>query len=239
MRKASDPPSRRDTWLLIAVASLAVMALVLGWARSSRGAPGRPLAAKAKPKAKPKAVEPAVALPTVASLTVQEVQAAKRDGAGQLVAQVQGQAVPLTLDPTLQTDVQAMLDKTHVPYGAVVLLDPATGEVLAMAEHHQAGVPTGAIGALDRPAMPAASVFKVVTAAALLKAGQSPDSTACSHGGRQGIDASHLKPSRADRHCETLTRALAHSTNAIFARQAIDHLAADSDRKSTRLNSSH
>jgi cell division protein FtsI/penicillin-binding protein 2 len=113
-----------------------------------------------------------------------------------------------------------------VPYGAVVLLDPETGDVLAMVEHRQAGDPTGAIGGLDLPAVPAASVFKVVTAAALLESGQTAASTACSHGGRHGIDASHVRPRPGDRHCETLTQAIAHSSNAIFARQALDHLSA-------------
>jgi cell division protein FtsI/penicillin-binding protein 2 len=157
---------------------------------------------------------------------VADVKQAKPDASGRWVAQVAGRSLPLTIAPSLQSAVQAMLDRTQVPYGAVVLLDPGTGDVLAMAEHRQAGDPTGAIGGLDQPATPAASVFKVVTAAALLEAGQGAQSTACSHGGRHGIDASHLRARAGDRHCETLTQAIARSSNAIFARQALDHLSA-------------
>lgn len=222
MLRPSFPAPRRDAWLLIALATLAVVALLLGWSRSSRGAPRAQESPRPKPVQK-KAVQVAVA---PAKLRLADVQQAKPDASGRLVAQVAGRALPLTIAPTLQAGVQTMLDRTQVPYGAVVLLDPATGDVLAMAEHRQAGDPTGAIGGLDQPATPAASVFKVVTAAALLEAGQGAQSTACSHGGRHGIDPSHLKPRAGDRHCETLTQAIARSSNAIFARQALDHLSA-------------
>ncbi len=216
-------PPRRDSWLLAVIASLSVLALVLWWVRGGSGADLAASRTIAAAPAQAKVPQPPVAPPVTPILPAQLAQATTRPDGTMTIRQ--GQAdLPLTLDAKLQKDVQALLDRSHVPYGAVVLMDPKTGAILAMVEHREPGDPSGAIGGLGQPDMPAASVFKVVTSAALLDAGQTPETLACFHGGRHGIDASHLKPSPADHQCQTLTEALAHSTNAAFARLAIDHL---------------
>lgn len=214
---------RRDSLRLVAIAGLTVLALVLWWARSRSDASLAPSETAAAAPAQPGIPQVPVAPPVTPILPAQLAQATTRPDGTMTIRQ--GQAdLPLTLDTKLQQDIQALLDHSHVPYGAVVLMDPKTGAILAMVEHREPGDPSGAIGGLGQPDMPAASVFKVVTSAALLDAGQTPETRACFHGGKHGIDQSHVAPSPADHQCQTLTEALAHSTNAAFARLAIDHL---------------
>jgi membrane peptidoglycan carboxypeptidase len=97
---------------------------------------------------------------------------ARLDAQGRLAVHTPEGEAPLTLDPKLQEELTKLLDRFDTPYGAVVVMEPSTGKVLAMAEHSGAepqmrGLPTKAI-------FPAASVFKLVTASALLEKGVSP-----------------------------------------------------------------
>jgi len=78
-----------------------------------------------------------------------------------------------------------------VPYGATVLIEPRTGRVLAMAEHSRAepsrkGLALAALA-------PAASVFKIVTAAALLEKGVGVEGETCYHGGKRRLDPKLLR----------------------------------------------
>jgi cell division protein FtsI/penicillin-binding protein 2 len=128
----------------------------------------------------------------------------------------------LTVVAELQQQLTAILDSYETPYAAVVAMDPNTGRVLAMAEHSSAnpsmrGLPVKAI-------FPAASIFKLVTAAALLDVGVKPEDSECSHGGKRRLDARHLEDSARDRRCYTLAEALGHSANAIFAKLTAKHL---------------
>ena len=169
----------------------------------------------------------AVAVPKPApppKLTPQNLAQARPDGHGGLTVHTPAGEAPLTIDANLQAAITAELDRQHVPYAAVVLLEPRTGAIRAIVEHREPDDPVGLIGSLVAPLVPAASVFKVVTSAALLEAGQSPETRVCFHGGKHGIDASLLTPGPRDNQCQTLTEALAHSTNAAFARLALEHL---------------
>jgi cell division protein FtsI/penicillin-binding protein 2 len=66
-----------------------------------------------------------------------------------------------------------------------------------------------------------ASLFKLVTSAALLELGQVPlDTEVCYRGGQRCIERRHLDPPRAPDHCSTLRDALGHSRNAVFAQLA-------------------
>lgn len=124
----------------------------------------------------------------------------------------------LTLSPSLQKKLTELLKSYAVPYGAIVAIEPATGRVLAMAEH-----------SADAPAMrglplkavyPAASVFKIVTGAALLSAGIGPNMSVCYHGGFRRLDPKLLEDGPRDGRCASLARAMGHSTNVIFAKLA-------------------
>jgi penicillin-binding protein A len=121
---------------------------------------------------------------------------AKRDAQGRLVVPGPQGNVPLTIDPILQSQLTGILQQYRVPYGAVVVLEPSTGRVLAMAEHSQAQ--RGLRGLTTRAVFPAASIFKIVTGAALLEAGVSPMDETCFHGGKRRLTEKLLTDSARD-----------------------------------------
>lgn len=129
-----------------------------------------------------------------------------------------GRAI-LTLDARLQERLERSLAGYQVPWGATVLLEPGTGRVLALAEHSRAE--PGRKGLARAALAPAASVFKIVTAAALLERGVTPDDGVCYHGGRRRLARTLLADDpRRDRRCTTLASAFGHSTNVVFAKLA-------------------
>ena len=129
-----------------------------------------------------------------------------------------GKAI-LTLDPRLQAQLERTLASFAVPWGATVLLEPATGRVLAMAEHAESD--PSLRGGVLRARPPAASIFKIVTAAALLERGIDSQESVCYHGGRHRLTPRLLEDDpRRDRSCMTLERAFGHSANVVFAKLA-------------------
>ena len=80
--------------------------------------------------------------------------------------------------------------RTYKPQGAaMVALDPKTGKVLALSEYGE--------GQATKALYPAASVFKIITGAALIEKGVNPDVETCYHGGMHGIvDDVYLKEKR-------------------------------------------
>jgi cell division protein FtsI/penicillin-binding protein 2 len=129
----------------------------------------------------------------------------------------------LTLDSGLQRAATRLMTGHHLPEAAIVLLDVATGHVLAYASHLEHG---DARDLCAEATAPSASVFKIVTGAALVEdAGLSPDTRQCYSGGEQKILPSDLEDDeRRDRWCTTLAGAMGHSTNAVFARLALRDL---------------
>ncbi len=129
-----------------------------------------------------------------------------------------GEAV-LTLDARLQKRLERTLADWNAAYAATVLLDPRTGRVLAMAEHSRAepGARDLALKALS----PAASIFKIITAAALLEQGYSPEEPVCFHGGNHRLAPRMLADDwRRDNACLPLATAFGHSANVVFAKLA-------------------
>lgn len=150
---------------------------------------------------------------------------------GRLVAPLAGggRAV-LTLDPELQAHLEEELARYEVPFGAVVAIEPDTGRVLAHASHSTANPAAGDL-ALDATP-PAASVFKIVTAAALVDAGVQPDVRVCWGGGVSRLVAADLRDDPArDRRCDTLSDAMGGSINTIFAKLAARNLDAGTLRR--------
>jgi peptidoglycan glycosyltransferase len=110
-----------------------------------------------------------------------------------------------------------------VPYGALVAIEPSTGRVLAYVSHSSADPAAGDV-ARD-PAPPSASVFKLVTAAALLESGVEPTTSTCYGGGLHRLGLSDLADDpRRDRACATLEEAIGGSINAVIAKLADRHL---------------
>lgn len=134
-----------------------------------------------------------------------------------------GSTALLSIDPGLQAHVDRIFERYAVPYGALVAMEPSTGRVLAYASHSSADPNAGDL-ALDA-GPPAASIFKIVTGAALIDAGVDPNAPVCYHGGLHGLAAHHLEddPER-DRDCATLADAMGGSINSVFAKLAVRHL---------------
>jgi len=114
----------------------------------------------------------------------------------------------------------------------VVAIEPSTGRVLAMAEHSEAE--PGLRGLATKALYPAASIFKIVTAAALLDVGVSPTEELCAYGGKRKVTAAQLIDSEKDTRCLTFARALALSANVIFAKFTSRYLDAEKLKAAAR-----
>jgi peptidoglycan glycosyltransferase len=140
-----------------------------------------------------------------------------------VTAPAAGGTAKLTLDADLQNTSVGLMSAHHLPEAAVVVMDVATGRLLVYASHVEKG-PSRDLCA--EATAPSASVFKVVTAAALVEdAHLGPDTRQCYSGGEQRIGSLDLvdDPQR-DRWCVTLAGAMGRSINTVFARLANQHL---------------
>ncbi len=141
-----------------------------------------------------------------------------RGGSSHIVGS-DGRRFDTTIDTQLQLAVRRYLRENAVPYAAMVALEPSTGRVLAYTAYSAAGADENSL--LTDATPPAASIFKIVTGAALLEHGISHETRVCFTGG-----ASRLEQSEIDRDvsqgaaCTTLADAMGSSTNAVFAKLA-------------------
>jgi peptidoglycan glycosyltransferase len=134
----------------------------------------------------------------------------------------------LTLDPRLQQSTEEVLRAFQVPYAGAVVVAIPDGRVLALVGRSEADPRLGVEELALRPWAPAASVFKVVSAAALVSGGVMGATRACYHGGVSAILPDNLLDLPAqDRRCDTLAFAVGKSQNAIIAKLATRHLTAD------------
>lgn len=126
----------------------------------------------------------------------------------------------LTIDPELQQIAEKLLIKAKAHEGAIVMSDVRTGKVLVWATRG------GSVDNVSSPVAPSASLFKVVTASALLEGGKvTPRTKQCYSGGEKSIEEEDLYDDHTrDDRCVTMTDALGHSINLVFARLALKHL---------------
>jgi peptidoglycan glycosyltransferase len=134
-----------------------------------------------------------------------------------------GLTAELTLDPAVQRVARASMQKYRIPEGGVVVMDVKTGKLLAYASYVNDGE---AFDVNARAEAPAASVFKVITGAALVeKGGLSSESEQCYNGGKSRILPDELiDDPRRDKWCATLAIAMGRSLNVVFGRLAQKHL---------------
>lgn len=133
-----------------------------------------------------------------------------------------GRTAVLSLDVGLQEAMEGVFSRYEVPYAGLVALDPQTGRVLAYVSHSSADPDAGDLARDAGP--PAASVFKVITAAALLDAGVRPDARVCYRGGGSSISLAHLTSDGTSGTCATLAEAIGRSINPVMASLADQHL---------------
>lgn len=139
-----------------------------------------------------------------------------------------GRRAILTLDPTLQAAAEKVLARAKAPRGAVVITG-LDGRILAYAGRRTEDRKGGKNGIVDLSLnhtvwAPAASIFKIATAAALVEAGVDPKAKVCYHGGLRSVMDSNLEDHKRDNRCNDLAFGLAHSQNAIIAKLVHKHL---------------
>lgn len=124
-----------------------------------------------------------------------------------------------TIVPAYQEYLNRRLAKARAPMVSLVAMDPHTGRVKALISYDR--LPGRTNYALT-PTFPAASVFKMVTAAAALeRGGLSPESKIPFHGGSHTLYRSQLKiPEPNAPRKPTLTESFARSFNPVFGKLA-------------------
>jgi cell division protein FtsI/penicillin-binding protein 2 len=127
-----------------------------------------------------------------------------------------GAKVKLTLDPRLQRAAGRILARSGAHEGAIVASDVRTGRILAWAAR-------GDRDYVAVPFAPSASLFKLVTASALLESGRvSPATRECFDGGEHALTPRDLEGRGST--CIPFGDALGYSVNAVIARLAKKHL---------------
>ena len=140
----------------------------------------------------------------------------QRDGA------VYRASVEYTIDPDLQTAVAGVFEKYSPDYAAFAALDPDTGEILALVSHQRQGIKNQNLAI--RATYPAASVFKIITAGAVLDLGKATPSTVVPFNGK----TTSLYKKNVLKHKDNqwtrrypLSTAFGKSVNTVFARLGI------------------
>ncbi len=131
-----------------------------------------------------------------------------------------GVTASYTLNTTVQHSVKSYFEKYDVPYGAFVAIAPKTGKVLALVDHSSRE--PGVKDLFLRATYPAASLFKVVTAAAVVeKKGIAPDTSIPYRGNFNRLKPAYWRDNpRKDKLKMSLSDAFAQSNNVIFAKVA-------------------
>ena len=137
-----------------------------------------------------------------------------------------GGLAQLTLNPVLQKSVDDALASHHLPFAAAAVISIPDGRVLALSGYSKADPSLDTAALALRPWAPAASVFKVVAASALLQEGHvDPETRICYHGGVSSVLRDNLVDMPAiDRSCASLAYGIGKSQNAIIAKLASRNL---------------
>lgn len=142
-----------------------------------------------------------------------------------LVCQKDGQqyTVRTTIDLKLQEYIEGMLQRSRTLQSAVVVLNSIDGRVIAMVDHDSNGNRANLNLKADYPA---ASLFKIVSAAAVLEnSNYSPNTALYFRGRRHTLYKSQLKQVKDRWTTETtLRRAFALSNNSVFGKLGIFEL---------------
>jgi len=133
-----------------------------------------------------------------------------------------GADAALAQEPLLQDRARALLESRGVELGHVVLMSPQTGELFAYVSTDPDRFPA-------TRAYPAASLMKVVTAAALARRAPHATREPCAYAGNPyRLTAAGLEAPPGTARLASFRDALALSNNQCFARLAVGHLAPQS-----------
>jgi len=133
-----------------------------------------------------------------------------------------GTRIRLTLEPELQQTADRLLRRYQLPYASIVMISVRTGRVLAMAGYSKADPGLTPRQLALAAWAPAASVFKLVTAAALIERNKArPMTRVCYHGGLRSLSAANLTDDpKKDTTCHTLADAVGMSLNPVVGKLA-------------------
>ncbi len=137
-----------------------------------------------------------------------------------------GGLAQLTLHPALQKAVEDALASHYLPFAAAAVVSIPDGRVLVLAGYSKADPTLDAATLALHPWAPAASVFKVVSASALLQDGHvGPETRVCYHAGVSSVLRDNLIDMPGiDRSCASLGYGIGKSQNAIIAKLAARNL---------------
>ena len=130
-----------------------------------------------------------------------------------------------TIDPGLQTAAEKLLKSYKPDYGAVVMMEAETGKILALVSYNRHD-PNSSHLAL-RGTFPAASIFKIVTAAAAIdKYNMTPNSMVSFNGSNHTLYKRNVMSDKVNRWTRemSLREAFARSVNTFFGRLTLDRL---------------
>jgi peptidoglycan glycosyltransferase len=133
--------------------------------------------------------------------------------------------VETSIDPDLQEYVRKVIDRSSTYQTAVVVIRPDNGQILALANHADLERETHDNLCL-RADFPAASLFKIVAAAAAIEArGFTPETTVSFRGKKYTLYKSQLRQNKG-RYSKkmTLKEAFGDSVNPIFGKMGIYYL---------------
>jgi len=124
-----------------------------------------------------------------------------------------------TVDPVLQASVDEVFRKHRPPFSAFIALDPMTGRILALADYSGENSDNG--GVWRRATYPAASVFKIITAASALEKGVlNYDSSVSFRGNQYRLGPGKINNSSKWDQQTHFDEALGKSNNVVFGRVA-------------------
>lgn len=127
-----------------------------------------------------------------------------------------------TLDPELQNTVAQVFNHFDPDYGVFVALDPNNGEILALVDHRRDGNDSENLAL--KASYPAASVFKIITAAAAIDIGKANANTVIPFNGKTTSlyrkNVLEHKDNQWTRRLP-LSSAFAKSVNTVFARLGV------------------
>ncbi|MGE5663169.1 MAG: penicillin-binding transpeptidase domain-containing protein [Deltaproteobacteria bacterium] len=138
-----------------------------------------------------------------------------------------GRRIRLSIDERLQKDMFELFRRFDPPYGVCVAMEPKTGRIVCMVGYRKGGEPDPWLPL--KALYPAASLIKVVTAAAALEKGAlSPGDAIAYRGGIYRITKRGLH-ARNGRGVPTMSleEAIARSANSVFGKVAVDNVGGD------------
>jgi cell division protein FtsI/penicillin-binding protein 2 len=126
----------------------------------------------------------------------------------------------LSFDSDLQDFIRKKLREYRVDWGGVAVLDPLSGEVLALASHSEKGWNGGNLAL--RATFPAASIFKIVTATAAIEENLVDRKSTFKYRIRYRRDEGTIRPSdllkEGGNNQATVEQAFAKSENKVFGK---------------------